>query len=395
MADPAEADAPAILVVAGEASGDLIAAPIVERLASENPEMRFAGIGGDRMTAAGVRCWNHVRELSVRGYVEVIPALPRILGIRRQLVRRLNPQTVTAYVGVDAPDFNFTIEPIARARAIPSIHYVGPNVWAWRRERIDKVRAAVDHLLLVFPFEKAIWDQAGVPSTYVGHPLAAQVPMSIDRQAARASLGLAPQPGRVICLMPGSRSAEIDYLLTVFLDAAGCLGRRFGRMTFLLPVADPSLRRRIDSCLARHAQGGEVRLVEGRSHDCLAAADAALVASGTATLEAALFRLPMVIAYRLPRLTAILMRSKGGYLPWIGLPNILANDTLVPELLQEAATGSALADALSVQLEDEAGRQRLEQRYAAMHESLRRDTAGVAGAAICATIESVRRRGVH
>lgn len=373
--------------VAGEASGDLLAAGVIAELRQRAPELCCAGVGGDRMIAAGFDAWAHVRELSVRGYAEVLRHLPRLLKLRRTLAQRLLAEPPAVFVGVDAPDFNLGLEERLRLRGIRVVHFVSPSIWAWRSERIGQIGRAVDRMLLVFPFEQAIYDRAGIAATYVGHPLAGMIPTVPDAAAARARLGMAAD-GAVVALLPGSRADEVRHLGTVFLAAAELLCRRDAGLRFVLPVADTGLRKMLLAMLAAAPGAAErLTLVDGRSHDCLEAADAVLVASGTATLETALYKRPMVIAYRMPRLSAWLMRRKG-QIPWVGLPNILAGELLVPELLQERATPEALADALWAQLNDSELRARLERRFASMHEELRRDTASLAAEAI---LEVARR----
>jgi lipid-A-disaccharide synthase len=380
-----------IAFVAGESSGDLLAAPVIEALRRHEPAYAAAGIAGERMIAAGCEPWHHVRELSVRGYVEVLRELPRLLRLRRELARRLRPGCCAALVGVDAPDFNLALETQVRRGGVPTIHYVSPSIWAWRGGRIERIRRAADRVLLVFPFEQEIYRRAGIAATYVGHPLASAIPMQPDRPAARARLGLAPD-APLICVMPGSRRAEIECIGPAFLGAARLLAAQLPAARFVLPVADAGLRPLLLELLARHWPGaaesdpGGLVLFDGRSHDCLEACDGVLVASGTATLEAALYKRPMVIAYRMPRASAWIMRRIGGYLPWVGLPNILAGATLVPELLQEQATPEAIARALLAALEDAGGQRRLEEQFCAMHESLRRDTPALATQAILQTI---------
>jgi lipid-A-disaccharide synthase len=260
---------------------------------------------------------------------------------------------------------------------------VSPSVWAWRRERIEQVRRAVDRMLLVFPFEQALYDEAGIPATYVGHPLAAMIPLTPDAPAARARLGIAQEPP-LVAVLPGSRPDEIRYLGTVFVAAMARMKRAMPALNFVLPVADPSLRPQIDAALREHPQlASGVALTSGRSHDCLEACDVVLVASGTATLEAALYKRPMVISYRMPALSAWIMRRKG-YIPYVGLPNIMANEFIVPELLQEAATPEALAAAVLDLLGDTARRARLAERFTEMHHALKRDTVGLAADAILA-----------
>lgn len=388
-----------IAFVAGEASGDLLAAPVVAALGRHEPSYASAGIAGDRMIAAGCAPWHHVRELSVRGYVEVLRELPRLLRLRRETFDRLLAEGCAALVGVDAPDFNFALEQRARMAKIPTVHYVGPSIWAWRGGRIERIRKAADRVLLVFPFEQEIYDRAGIAASYVGHPLAGAIPMEPDAAGARTRLGLNsagsnPVGGTkspLIALLPGSRRAEVEYIGPVFLDAALEIARVHRSARFLLPVADRSLRAMVESQLASRPDLRErLHWFDGRSHDCLEACDGVLVASGTATLEAALYKRPMVIAYRMPASSAWIMRRIGGYLPWVGLPNILAGTAIVPELLQERATAPAIARALLDVLADEVGRRRLHERYCVMHDSLLRDTPALATEAILQTIEMAR-----
>jgi lipid-A-disaccharide synthase len=370
--------------VAGEASGDLLAAPVLRALRERQPRARFAGIAGDRMIAQGCEPWWHIRELSVRGYAEVISELPRLLRLRGELRARLFREAPRVVVGVDAPDFNLRLEAQLRAAGVPTVHYVSPSVWAWRKSRIEKVRRAADRVLLVFPFEQRVYDEAGIAATYVGHPLASQIAMQTDAHAARAALGVTGGDP-LIAVLPGSRRSEVEFIAPAFVGAMAAIAARRPGARFLLPAADRYLLERLASMLAVAPDTAQrTTLVDGRSHDCLEAADGVLVASGTATLEAALFKKPMVIAYRMPRLSWWIMRRMG-YLPWIGLPNILANRLLVPELLQDAATPQAIAEAMLRQLDDVAWCSELRERFSQMHESLRRDTPSLAAEAILAT----------
>lgn len=372
--------------VAGEASGDLLAAPVIGALRQRLPDLRCAGIAGDRMIDAGAEAWWHVRELSVRGYAEVLRELPRLLRMRSALRARLLAERPAAVVGVDSPDFNLRLEMQLRAAGVPTVHYVSPSIWAWRPKRIEKVRRAADRVLLVFPFEQKIYEEAGIPATYVGHPLASVIPAQADSAAARARLGVdAAEP--VIALLPGSRRAEVQHIGPAFVEAAALMHRREPRLRFLLPVAEPRLRDLLAPAMqAAGAAGQRIALVDGRSHDCLEAADGVLVASGTATLEAALFGKPMVIAYRMPAASYWLMRQMGT-VAFIGLPNILAGEALVPELIQDEATPQRLSDALLAILGDRPRCERLRERFAAMHESLKRDTPRLAAEAILATVK--------
>ena len=372
---------PLIGFVAGEASGDVLAAPVVAALRARVRDLQCAGIAGDRMLAEGCDAWWHVRELSVRGYVEVIRELPRLLRMRSALRERLLQARPRAVVGVDAPDFNLGLESALRERGIPTVHFVSPSIWAWRAGKIEAVRRAADLVLLVFPFEQALYDRAGIRATYVGHPLASVIPMHPDATAARRALQLSA--GRVVAVLPGSRRAEIDYIGPPFLGAVELLAREESTLQFVVPVAAPSLRPRLEALLgAAPTARSRLHLLDGRSHDALAAADAVLVASGTATLEAALFKRPMVIAYRMPALSAWLTRIQA-HARWVGLPNLLLQDDVVPELLQREATPRNLAAALRRQLDDVAGRVRLVERFGRLHEDLSRDTAALAADAIC------------
>ena len=372
--------------VAGEASGDLLAAPVIAALRERLPEAQCAGIAGDRMIEAGAAAWWHVRELSVRGYAEVIRELPRLLQMRAALRERLLAGRPAVMVGVDSPDFNLRLEMQLRAAGVPTVHYVSPSIWAWRPKRIEKVRRAADRVLLVFPFEQQIYDEAGIPATYVGHPLASIIPARPDARAARARLGLGGEEP-LVALLPGSRRAEVEHIGPAFVEAAALMLRREPHLRFVLPVAEPRLRALLAPALAAAgAAAGRITLFEGRSHDCLEAADAALVASGTATLETALFGRPMVIAYRMPAASYWIMRQMGS-VSFVGLPNILAGEALVPELIQHEATPAKLAGALLGLLDDRPRCERLRDRFAAMHESLRRDTPRLAAEAIMTTMK--------
>ena len=371
--------------VAGEASGDLLAAPVVSALRERLPGVTCAGIAGERMIEAGATAWWHVRELSVRGYAEVLRELPRLLTLRAALRSRLLAARPQVLVGVDSPDFNLRLEMQVRAAGVPTVHYISPSIWAWRPKRIEKIRRAADRVLLVFPFEQKIYDDAGIAVTYVGHPLASMISPQTDTASARVRLGL-PAADRVIALLPGSRRAEVQYIGPAFVAAAALMLLREPRLRFVLPLTEPLLRALLAPALAAAGAGAErIVLFDGCSHDCLEAADGVLVASGTATLETALFGKPMVIAYRMPATSAWIMR-KMGTLTFVGLPNILAGEALVPELLQQDATPERLAEALLEMLNDRPRCERLRERFAAMHASLKRDTPRLAAEAIIATM---------
>jgi len=378
---------PTCAFVAGEASGDLIAAGVVAELRRREPSLHCAGIGGDRMIAAGFEAWSHVRELSVRGYVEVLRHLPRLLRLRAGLLARLRSERPAVFVGVDAPDFNLGLEVKLRAAGVPVVHYVSPSIWAWRSERLEQIRRAVDRMLLVFPFEQRIYDEAGIPAVYVGHPLASMIPLEPDAAAARARLEV-PGDVPVVAVLPGSRLDEIRHLGPPFLAAMAQLQAAEPDLHCVLPAADATLKLELQRMLAAYpALSSRLTIFDGRSHDCLEAATVVLVASGTATLEAALYKRPMVIAYRMPQLSAWIMRRKGS-IAFVGLPNILAGERLVPELLQERATPQAIAEAVGALLRDPERRAELALRFGTMHRELRRDTAALAADAI---LELARR----
>ena len=365
-------------MVAGEPSGDLLASHVLGALHTAQPGLACAGIGGMRMQEQGFTAWWPTERLAVNGYAQVLPRLPELLWMRRQLRRRLLRERPAVFVGVDAPDFNLHLERHLRSAGIPTVHLVSPSIWAWRRERLPGIAQAVDHMLCIFPFEPELYEGTRVRATYIGHPLAEVIPEQPDQHAARASLGLMGQ-APVVAVMPGSRVGEIEQIGPSFLGAAAMLQQRHG-VRVLLPVAHtsliPALRRQL-----RDVPGLEVSLLDGQSHTAMAACDLALVASGTATLECALFKRPMVIGYRLPALSWRMMRKKG-YQPWIGLPNILARAFLVPELLQDACTPQALADAAETLLHDAATQRDLRARFSEMHAQLRRPTASLAAEAI-------------
>ncbi len=374
-----------VAMVAGEASGDLLASLVLEGLHERLPELQTYGIGGPKMIAQGFRADWPTEKLSVRGYVEVLSHYFEIASIRRRLKDTLLANRPLAFIGVDAPDFNLGLETGLRAAGILTVHFISPSIWAWRRERIERIKAAVDHMLVVFPFEEAIYRKAGIPVSYVGHPLADVIPDVADRAAARAALGIESQLP-VVALLPGSRLSEIRYNAPAMLAAIALVSKALPELRVVVPLASPATSALFRSMLARKPIEGLV-VVDGQSHTALAACDATLIASGTATLEAALFKRPMVIMYRMARLSWLLMRRMA-YLPWVGLPNILAGELLVPEFLQDAATPEALAAALLVQLQDEANRSRLASRFALMHAELRRDTRRSAAAVIAGLIQA-------
>ena len=371
-------------MVAGEVSGDMLAARLIAGLRPHLPDARFHGIGGPRMIEQGFVSDVPLETLTVRGLFEIIPRYREIKGIQNRLRDRLLQERPAAFIGADYPGFNLGLEEQLRAKGIPTLHFVGPQIWAWRGGRIKKIQRAVSHMLVIFPFEEQIYRDAGVPVTYIGHPLAETIPLVPDTAGARAGLGLALD-ARVVTIMPGSRMGELKYLAEPFVRAAGLLAKRDPGLTFVVPMAGARQRAAFDGIVAE-AGLRDVRLtVVDDSHAAIAAADAVLVASGTATLEVALFKKPMVIAYKVMRASWEIMRHMG-YQPWIGLPNILAREFLVPELLQNAATPEAMADAVWAQLNDTARRDKLVERFTQMHHSLLRNSAQESAQAVLQVI---------
>jgi lipid-A-disaccharide synthase len=370
-----------IAMVAGEVSGDLLAARLLAGLRPHLPQARFHGIGGPCMAEQGFVSELPMDTLTVRGLFEVIPRYREIKGIQNRLRDQLLAERPALFIGADYPGFNLGLEMELKAAGIPTVHFVSPQIWAWRGGRIKKIQKAVSHMLVIFPFEEAIYQRAGVPVTYVGHPLAEMIPLEPDQAAARRQLGI-DEDARVVCLMPGSRMGELKYLAAPFAAAAKLLAGRDRTLRFIAPMAGERQRAYFTELLAEAGLSDvAIELLDGQSHAAIAAADAVLVASGTATLEVALFKKPMVIAYKVMRASWEIMRHMG-YQPWIGLPNILAREFLVPELLQNAATPQALADAVWQQLGDAPGRLRLVQRFTDMHHSLLRDSAQESAAAV-------------
>ncbi len=371
--------APRLAMVAGEASGDLLAGMLLSGLRQRWPDLTACGIGGPQMTAQGFDAWWPSDRLAVRGYAEVLRHYPALLRLRGQLGERLLRTRLDAFIGVDAPDFNLDLELRLKARGTKTIHFIGPSIWAWRGERIEKIKRAVDHMLCIFPFEPALYAQHGVAATYVGHPLADAIPLVVPREASRHALGLAAD-ATVVALLPGSRRAEIAYIAPTLLAAAAEMQRRRPALRFVLPAAS-GLRGLLAPLIAQHAPGIGVQLLDGQSHAALAACDVTLIASGTATLEAALYKRPMVIAYNMHWLSAQIMKRKN-YQPWVGLPNILLRDFAVPELLQANLTAQRVADAALAWLDDPAACTALAARFDALHHTLRRHTAQAATDAI-------------
>ncbi|WP_248322106.1 lipid-A-disaccharide synthase [Caballeronia sp. Sq4a] len=380
--------APRIAMVAGEPSGDLLAASLLKGLQERLPAgTRYSGIGGPRMTAAGFEAHWPMDKLTVRGYVEALRHIPEILGIRNELKRQLLADPPSVFIGVDAPDFNFGLEQPLREAGIPTVHFVCPSIWAWRGGRIKKIVKAVDHMLCVFPFETALLAKSGVAASYVGHPLADEIPLEPDTAAARRELGIA-EGGPVIAVLPGSRRSEISLIGPTFFDAMELMQLREPGVRFLMPAANPALRELLQPLVEAHPHLS-LTITDGRAQTAMTAADAILVKSGTVTLEAALLKKPMVISYKVPWLTGQIMKRQG-YLPYVGLPNILAGRFVVPEILQHFATPEALAEATLKQLNDDANRRTLTEIFTEMHIALRQNTSQRAAEAVARVLDTRR-----
>jgi lipid-A-disaccharide synthase len=341
--------------------------------------MTAGGIGGPQMVQRGFDAWWPSEKLAVRGYVEVLRHYRGIVAIREQLKSRLLTDRPDVFIGVDAPDFNLDLEAVLKEQGIRTVHFVCPSIWAWRAGRVEKIRRSADHVLCIFPFEPALLAQHGIAATYVGHPLANVIPLAPDRLAARRALGLA-EDDTVVAILPGSRESEVRYLIQRFLAAAVLMRKKQPALRFVVP-AMAALRSTIDAAAQASGLGSSLHVVTGQSHTVLAACDVTLIASGTATLEAALFKRPMVIAYNMNWLSWQIMRRKQ-LQPWVGLPNILCNDFVVPELLQDAASPEAMAGAALDWLEAPEKVQALQQRFTVLHHELRRDTTRLATDAI-------------
>jgi lipid-A-disaccharide synthase len=366
------AGSPRAALVAGEASGDLLGGLFLQGMRQQWPQMQSFGIGGPQMARHGFEPWWPYEKLAVRGYAEVLRHYREIVGIRNALRDRLLRERPDVFIGVDAPDFNLGLETDLRAAGIKTVHFVCPSIWAWRMKRVEKLKRACDHVLCIFPFEPELLARHGVPGTYVGHPLANVIPMEPDQAAARRALAL-PEQGTVIALLPGSRASEIEAMTGRFLAAAALLQQSHPEAWFVLP-AMPALQARIAEIAARGPAPRNLKIVRGQSHAALAACDLTLVASGTATLEAALFKRPMVVSYHTHWLTYALMKPRH-LQPWVGLPNILCGEFVVPELLQSNAKPDLLRGALADWLASPERMRAVQQRFRALHAELQRDTA--------------------
>jgi lipid-A-disaccharide synthase len=370
---------PSVAMVAGEASGDLLAGLLLDGMKRRWPQLAPYGIGGPQMAQRGFEAWWPNDKLAVRGYVEVLKHYREIVGIRRQLQERLLASPPRAFIGVDAPDFNLKLEEALRSQGVRTVHFVCPSIWAWRAKRVEQIKRSADHVLCIFPFEPELLARHGIEATYVGHPLANVIPMEPDKAGARAALGLRPDD-LVLAVLPGSRVSEVQYLADTFFAAALLLQKARPAIRIVVPVL-PALRAAVEQAARAAGLARNLKIVEGQSHTALAACDLTLIASGTATLEAALFKRPMVIAYKVNWMSYQVMLRQH-LQPWIGLPNILSGEFVVPELIQRAANPQALAMALLDWIEAPARIAVVQEKFKALHVLLQRDTATLATDAI-------------
>jgi lipid-A-disaccharide synthase len=372
-------------IVAGESSGDALGAALIRAVARVWPEIRFAGVAGPKMEAAGCEAFASTEELAVRGFAEVVSHLPRLVALRRRLARRFLDARIPVFVGVDAPDFNLGLERKLKRRRVRTVHFVSPSVWAWRRERLQSIGRAVDRMLALFPFEPRLYEEAGIAVTYVGHPLAQQAAGPATRRQARETLKQSPS-APLVALLPGSRLSEIEMHASLVLDAAARIVEARPDFRFIVPLVSRTTRDAF--VVAQHRGGHDVlplTILYGHAGEALRASDIALVASGTATLEAALARCPHVIFYRVSALTASIVRRKL-LVPWVGLPNVLAGRFVVPELLQDDATPGNLAQAMMNLFDDTVTRRRIEALFGEMRDALALDTGAIAADAVLAEL---------
>lgn len=388
MGEPLErSGAVTIGIVAGEASGDALGAALIHAVRARLPQARFVGVAGPRMEAAGCESWYPIEALSIRGLVEVLAHLPQLFAMRRALARRLIDARVQLFIGVDAPDFNIGLEARLKRAGARTMHFVSPSIWAWRRKRLRKIRRAVHRVLALFPFEVPLYEAGGVPVTFVGHPMARDAAILGSRRDAREQLKL-PMGLPVFALLPGSRASEIDMHGDLLLQTAAALHESHPDARFLVPLATRATRDRFEAAIYRLGlEKLPMTLLYGHATDALRAADVALVASGTATLEAALARCPHVIFYRVNALTAFIIGRKL-LLPWVGLPNILSGRFVVPELLQDDATVDNLAQAMGNLYDDTVTRRRQEALFAGLASKLAVDTGGLAAEAVATELRA-------
>jgi len=365
---------PKIAIVAGEASGDLLGAHLISALKKQRGDLEFFGIAGPKMMREGASSLFPIEKLSVRGYVEVLKHLYGLFKLRRSLLKQILKENPAVFVGIDAPDFNFWLERKLKKAGIPTIHYVSPSIWAWRRGRISKIKRAVTHMLALFPFEPALYEAAHIPVTFVGHPLADEIPLKPNKKAARETLKL-KQSDFIVAMLPGSRQSEVAQHSALFVKTARLIGEEHANAIFLVPLITRNTRNIFETALYKDLNNvPNVQILFGHAHDAMEAADMVIVASGTATLEAALLKRPMIITYRMPTISWQILKRMN-YLPYVGLPNVLAGKFLVPELLQKDATPEKIADTVTKLVNDQDNLKTLKQEFSDIHTSLKQNAA--------------------
>jgi lipid-A-disaccharide synthase len=375
---------PKIAIVAGEASGDLLGGHLITALNKERDDLSFFGIAGPKMMREGAKSLYPIEKLSVRGYFEVIKHLPGLLKLRKNLLKQIIGEKPDVFIGIDAPDFNFWLERKLKKHGIPTIHYVSPSIWAWRGGRIKKIKRAVTHMLALFPFEPSLYEAVNVPVTYIGHPLADEIPLEPNKKAARTMLKL-EQDEFVIAMLPGSRQSEVQQHAELFVQTAILISQYHQQARFLVPLITRETRNIFEKTIEKVTHSANVelnmQLLYSHAHDAMEAADFVFVASGTATLEAALIKRPMIITYRMPQMSWWLLKPMH-YLPYVGLPNILAKRFIVPELLQKEATPEKLTEKMNAMLEDTNNLKKIKQEFNDIHQTLKQDSAKKAAAVV-------------
>lgn len=382
------AELPQFSLVAGEASGDLLAGLLLDGMQQRWPHMQASGIGGARMLERGFKAWWSSDKLSVFGYVDALRHYREILGIRNQLKTKLLANPPDVFIGVDAPDFNLDLEADLRQKGIKTVHFVCPSIWAWRADRVEKLKKSCDHVLCVFPFEPEILAKHGIPATFVGHPLASVIPMLPNKAKARELLGLKSED-KVVAVLPGSRLAEIKHLAPRYFKAVAGVIIAYPAMKFIVPSIPehiPLLQTIAKACGVEK----QIQIISGQSHTALEACDVTLITSGTATLEAALYKRPMVIGYALNWLSYEIMKRKK-LQPWVGLPNILSGEFVVPEFIQDAATPEALAAATLAWFDAPEKVADLERQFTTLHTQLLRNTSELAADAIAQVLNKTTK----
>ncbi len=368
-------------LIAGEASGDQLGAGLITEIKSRYPDAEFVGIGGDLMRQSGIKAWHDSQELAVMGLTEVLRHLPRLLRLRHSIFERILAWQPDVFIGIDAPDFNLGLEKKLKRKGIKTVHYVSPSIWAWRESRAKKIAASADRVLCLFPLEPPIYARYNVTADFVGHPIADRFEIHPDKNAARQSLNLPPDK-KIIAVLPGSRMSEIQRLLPVFLDAIALLQKNNSELGFIIPAANKYCRTGIEGLL-KNRDIANLQIIDGQSHQAMIAADVILLASGTAALEALLAKRPMVVAYRISALTYFIVKAFGLMkINYYSLPNVLANEAVVPELMQDNCTAEDIADAIKPMLDSPENYQALMQTFTRIHQELKRDASVLAADAV-------------